>query len=199
MTTGFFWDERCFWHGGGNYALTLPVGGLVQPLAAGGLPENPETKRRLKNLMRRDRPDPRLDDAQRRSGHAATTCCACIPASYPRRSSSSVGCRRRRTGPAHPLRPRRLRDRGAVGGPGQRGALCAVLRGELDNAYALSRPPGHHCLPDWPNGFCLLGQYRHRDRGRAGRRAWRRASPWSTGTCTTATAPRRSSMTATMC
>ena len=37
-----------------------------------------------------------------------------------------------------------------------RGALMAVLQGEADNAYALSRPPGHHCLPDWPNGFCLL-------------------------------------------
>ena len=49
--TAFFWDERCFWHGGGNYAFTLPIGGLVQPLAAGGLPENPETKRRMKNLM----------------------------------------------------------------------------------------------------------------------------------------------------
>ena len=50
MSTGFFWDERCFWHGGGNYAGMLPVGGLVQPLP-GGLPENPETKRRLKNLI----------------------------------------------------------------------------------------------------------------------------------------------------
>ena len=49
--TAFFWDESCFWHSGGNYALTFPVGGLVQPLAAGGLPENPETKRRLKNLL----------------------------------------------------------------------------------------------------------------------------------------------------
>ena len=49
--TGFFHDERCFWHAGGNYAFTLPLGGFVQPLAAGGLPENPETKRRLKNLM----------------------------------------------------------------------------------------------------------------------------------------------------
>ena len=36
------------------------------------------------------------------------------------------------------------------------GALRAVLRGEMDNAYALSRPPGHHALPDFPNGFCLL-------------------------------------------
>ena len=32
----------------------------------------------------------------------------------------------------------------------------AVLKGDLTNAYALSRPPGHHCLPDYPNGFCLL-------------------------------------------
>ena len=37
-----------------------------------------------------------------------------------------------------------------------RTALFAVLEGELDNAYCLTRPPGHHCLPDWPNGFCLL-------------------------------------------
>jgi hypothetical protein len=46
MATGFWWDERCFWHSGGNYAFMSPVGGLVQPLAAGGLPESPETKRR---------------------------------------------------------------------------------------------------------------------------------------------------------
>ena len=51
MATGFYWDERCFWFSGGNYAFTQPVGGLVQPLAAGGIPESPETKRRLKNLM----------------------------------------------------------------------------------------------------------------------------------------------------
>ena len=51
MTTGLYWDERCFWFSGGNYAFTQPVGGLVQPLAAGGIPESPETKRRLKNLI----------------------------------------------------------------------------------------------------------------------------------------------------
>jgi hypothetical protein len=50
MATAFLWDERCFWHGGGSYALTMPVGGLVQPMP-NGLPENPETKRRLKNLV----------------------------------------------------------------------------------------------------------------------------------------------------
>ena len=34
-------------------------------------------------------------------------------------------------------------------------AVEAVLSGELDNAYSLSRPPGHHCLPDQSMGFCF--------------------------------------------
>ena len=35
-------------------------------------------------------------------------------------------------------------------------AVDDVLSGELRNAYSLSRPPGHHCLPDQAMGFCLL-------------------------------------------
>jgi len=35
-------------------------------------------------------------------------------------------------------------------------ALRSVLTGEARNAYSLSRPPGHHCTADFPNGFCLL-------------------------------------------
>jgi acetoin utilization deacetylase AcuC-like enzyme len=31
-----------------------------------------------------------------------------------------------------------------------------VASGAARNAYALSRPPGHHCLPDQAMGFCLL-------------------------------------------
>ncbi len=35
-------------------------------------------------------------------------------------------------------------------------ALDAVLAGQADNAYSLSRPPGHHCLPDQAMGFCFF-------------------------------------------
>ena len=28
--TGFFWHERCFWHGAGNFAFLLPAGGEIQ-------------------------------------------------------------------------------------------------------------------------------------------------------------------------
>ena len=35
-------------------------------------------------------------------------------------------------------------------------AVHDVLSGKVANAYALSRPPGHHCLPDESMGFCFL-------------------------------------------
>jgi acetoin utilization deacetylase AcuC-like enzyme len=36
------------------------------------------------------------------------------------------------------------------------GAVDAVLSGRLDNAYALSLPPGHHALADTGMGFCFF-------------------------------------------
>lgn len=35
-------------------------------------------------------------------------------------------------------------------------ALDAIMKGEVDNAYCLVRPPGHHALPDDAMGFCLF-------------------------------------------
>lgn len=35
-------------------------------------------------------------------------------------------------------------------------AIDALLRGEIDNAYCLVRPPGHHALADKAMGFCLF-------------------------------------------
>ncbi|MDC6641623.1 class II histone deacetylase, partial [Leclercia adecarboxylata] len=36
-------------------------------------------------------------------------------------------------------------------------AVEAVALGEVSNAYALCRPPGHHAEADQGRGFCLLG------------------------------------------
>lgn len=154
LRTGFWWDERCFWHSGGNYAFLAPVSGLVQPLAAGGLPESPETKRRLKNLLEV-------------TGLIRELAVSSAPAAseeellrvHPRDYLSEF---------------KRLSDAGG-GELGERtpfgrggyelaalsaglaiAALRGVLSGEQANAYALSRPPGHHCLPAKPMGFCLL-------------------------------------------
>lgn len=154
MKTGFFWDEKCFWHSGGNYALTMPVGGNVQPFASGGLPEDPETKRRLKNLI----------DV---TGLAKELACqSAAPATemdllrvHPQEYLSAFKKASDNGGGELGLRAPfgmggfeiAQQSAGLV-----KGALFSVLAGDTRNAYALSRPPGHHCLPDDPNGFCLL-------------------------------------------
>ncbi|WP_322864994.1 class II histone deacetylase [Aquicoccus sp. G2-2] len=154
MTTGFFWDEKCFWHGGGAYALTLPLGGFVQPLAAGGLPENPETKRRLKNLM--DVSGLSGDLAMQSAPSATWEDLARVhPETFLTqfKETSDAG------GGELGLRTPFLKggfEIAALSAGLAKSALAQVLSGEIANAYALSRPPGHHCLPDWPNGFCLL-------------------------------------------
>ncbi|MHA6264994.1 class II histone deacetylase [Arenibacterium sp. CAU 1754] len=154
MATGFFWDERCFWHAGGNYAATMQIGGLVQPLAAGGLPENPETKRRLKNLMD---VTGLIGDLDVRSADPASweDLARIHPESYlsefKRLSDAGGGELGQRT----PFATGGFEIAALSTGLAS-AAVAAVLSGDMDNAYALSRPPGHHCLPDFPNGFCLL-------------------------------------------
>lgn len=152
--TGFFYDERCFWHSGGNYAGMVPVGGLVQPLAAGGLPENPETKRRLKNLAE---VTGLMGDLVVRGAAPATRedLLRVHPARYLDAFKAASDAGGGELGLRTPFGPGGYEIATLSAGL-SKAALFAVLEGELDNAYALSRPPGHHCLPDWPNGFCLL-------------------------------------------
>ncbi len=154
MATGFFWDERCFWHSGGNYALTLPVGGLVQPLSAGSLPESPETKRRLKNLMDVTGLSNDLD-LQSAAPASFKDLARVHPKDFLKKfkniSDSGGGDLGLRTPFGHGGYEIATLSAGLA-----RQAVRDVLTGDLQNAYALSRPPGHHCLPAWPNGFCLL-------------------------------------------
>jgi len=109
--TGFFWDERCFWHAGGDFAFTHEA--TWQDLAR----VHPEAfLRKFKEMS----------DA----------------------GGGTLGLRTAFTSGGF--------EQASLSAGLARDALFAVLQGDLDNAYALSRPPGHHCLPDFPNGFCLL-------------------------------------------
>jgi len=154
MTTGFSFDERTLWHTTGEAALFLKPGGWIQPLAAGGHAESPETKRRFKNLL----------DVSGLTRHLAVD-------TAPEATDEAL----RRIHPASYLTEfKRLSDTdgGMLGeetpfgqGSYEIAALSAglaiqamdkVLTGAWQNGYSLSRPPGHHCLPDFPMGFCLL-------------------------------------------
>ena len=154
MATGFFHDERCFWHAGGHYAGLFPVRGLVQPPVAGGLPESPESKRRLLNLLTvtglaREltmASAPAATDEDLRRVHPESYLCAF-------RALSDAGGGE--LGPRAPFLSGGY-EIAALSAGLACAAVEAVMAGRLSNAYALSRPPGHHCLPERPNGFCLL-------------------------------------------
>jgi acetoin utilization deacetylase AcuC-like enzyme len=153
-TTAFFHDERCLWHSTGVHALVMPIGGWVQPPSAGGHAESADSKRRFKSLMDVSGLSERLDVT-----------------SAPLASEDDL----RRVHPDTYLRRfKEVSDAGggdlgeqAPFGPGSyeiaklsvglvNAAVDSVLRGRHRNAYAMSRPPGHHCLPEQSMGFCLL-------------------------------------------
>lgn len=154
MSTGFFWDERTMWHGGGNYAFTVPLGGLVQPLAAGGLPESPETKRRLKNLMD---VTGLTSDLAVTSADAANTeqLLRVHPADYLDAFKQMSDAGGGELGHHAPFAKGGY-ELAALSAGLAVAAVDAVLHGASENAYALTRPPGHHCLATGPMGFCLM-------------------------------------------
>ncbi|MGF1627199.1 MAG: class II histone deacetylase [Alphaproteobacteria bacterium] len=152
--TAFFSDERCFWHSGDRYAFLAPVGGLVQPLAAAGLPENPEGKRRLKNLLEVTGLMRELDVRTAEPATDQDLLRVHTPdyiAAFRELSAKGGGELGQRT----PFGPGGY-EIAALSVGLVKAALLGALAGEFRSAYALARPPGHHCLPHYPMGFCLL-------------------------------------------
>jgi len=155
MTTAFFHDERTLWHlPGGFYATMLPVGRWVQPMAGPGIAETPDSKRRIKSLLDVSGLGAHLDQ------HTAQ------PASEEDllRVHTRDYLQRFQAGSAA-----QGGDMGdlAVYGPGSYeiaqlstglavAAVESVLTGRHANAFALSRPPGHHASRDRGAGFCLF-------------------------------------------
>jgi acetoin utilization deacetylase AcuC-like enzyme len=151
MTTAFVWHEKLMWFDTGTFAGPMPVGGWVQP---GEASENPEAKRRIKNLL----------DACGMTAHMKVV--TPTPA-------SDEDVLRIHT-PAYLEKVKALSGAygGALGksafiGPGgyelallSSGAVIAgvdaVATAAADNAYVMSRPPGHHAEPQTGMGFCIF-------------------------------------------
>ncbi|WP_437882236.1 class II histone deacetylase [Pseudomonas sp. LRF_L74] len=152
--TAFFSDELCFWHSAGMHALVLPVGGWVQPPAAAGFAESPETKRRLKSLL--DVSGLSRNLLLRTASPASEEDLLRVhPASYLERFKALSDAGGGDLGPQAPIGPGTYEIAKLSAGLAI-AAVDAVLSGEADNAYSLSRPPGHHCLADQAMGFCFL-------------------------------------------
>ncbi|MFC3051963.1 class II histone deacetylase [Kordiimonas pumila] len=150
--TGLVWHEIYMWHDTGTHAGVLPAGNPIQP---GTHAENPETKRRFKNLLEvsglydqlvRIDPKPATDEQILR---------AHTPAYINRLKEESALPKGGDAGMLTPFGPGGF-EIAALSAGGVIAAVDAVLDGKADNAYALVRPPGHHAEPDMGKGFCLL-------------------------------------------
>ena len=149
--TGLIWNERFMWHDNGSALGQIPAGGAFQP---GVHLENPETKRRLKNLLDAYDVTPQLS----RLAHTAATRQTLerfhtpdyidLVAHTSQTTGGSVG-QSTIAGPGS-YDIARL----AVGGT--TAAIKDVMAGAVSNAYALTRPPGHHAERDRGRGFCIF-------------------------------------------
>lgn len=152
--TGFYTDERTFWHTGGIQSLVLPVGGWIQPPSAAGFAESPDSKRRFLSLLQVSGLAAKLD-MRTAEPVSRDDLLRIHPASYLdefKRVSETTGGD---LGVSAPFGVGSY-EVAALSAGLAKGAVDAVVSGALGNAFSLSRPPGHHCLPDTPMGFCLL-------------------------------------------
>ena len=155
MTTTFYHDERCLWHSGGEQALFMPVGGYVQPPSATGFAENPETKRRFKNLLEVAGIWPQLR-VRSAAPSAHEDLLRVHTADYLQRLQAMSDAGGGNIAPHFAPFGQGSFEIACLSSGLVKQAVEDVVTGVADRAYALSRPPGHHCLPDAPMGFCLL-------------------------------------------
>ena len=149
--TGFIWHERFMWHHTGAASGSYQVKGDLQP---GVHVENPETKRKLKNLLdayELTRQMQALDfspatDEDLHRFH--------LPDYVARVQAMSDGAGGD-AGEFTPFGPGSA-DIARLSVGGTIAAVAAVADGQVDNAYALTRPPGHHAERDRGRGFCIF-------------------------------------------
>ncbi|MCB2128987.1 MAG: class II histone deacetylase [Rhodobacteraceae bacterium] len=153
MATGLFFDEWCLWHSAGELVMYLPVEGYLQPPASPAS-EGPETKRRIKNLVEVSGLGRHLNwsSAPRASREDLLRV---HPASYLDRFKAMSDDRGGAMEPGTGFAKGGYEIATLSAGLAKAG-IAEVMAGRLANAYVLSRPPGHHCLPDQGMGFCLL-------------------------------------------
>ena len=152
MTTGFVWHELYAWHDTGTGAWVMPAGLTVQPFAH---IESADSKRRIRNILE---VSGLLDDLVQLKPRPATEdeILRLHTREYVERikrmSAESGG----EAGEETPF-GRGSYEIALLAAGGCITAVDAVLDGNVDNAYALVRPPGHHAEKDQGRGFCIFG------------------------------------------
>jgi acetoin utilization deacetylase AcuC-like enzyme len=148
MTTGFHWNELYAWHDTGTGSGFLSTGGLVEPEQHG---ESPATKRRLRNLLD---VTGLLEQTVEIPGRKATReeILRAHDAKYVDRVIAESESGGGDGGELAPFGPGGYEICALSAG----GVIEAVWNGDVDNAYSLNRPPGHHAERGEGRGFCVF-------------------------------------------
>ena len=152
MATGFLYHELYMWHNTPNFAGVIPYGNPVQPYEHA---ENPETKRRFRNLLDVSGLLKQLTlvEAREATDEEILRFHTSDYLEKIRRLNEEYSAE---TGMLTPMSRGSFEiARLAAGGVIE--MADAVLDGKIDNGYALVRPPGHHAIADMGMGFCIFG------------------------------------------
>jgi acetoin utilization deacetylase AcuC-like enzyme len=152
MATGWLSHELYLWHNTWNWAQVFPPGLTVQP---GTHAENPETKRRFRNLLEVSGLLDRLVSLKPRAAtedEIARFHTRDYIARIKRMSAATGGD----AGFLCPFGTGSF-EIALLAAGGTMAAVDAVIERKVDNAYALVRPPGHHATAGGGMGFCLFG------------------------------------------
>lgn len=151
MKTGYIYDESYFWHDNGSGTLYLTSGGYLERDV---FVEDPLTKRRINNLLFRCGLMKSLKQIEPRSATRDEIEYFHTPAYVDnvKELSDTTG------GDAgdHAIVGRGSYEIALLSTGGAIQAVDSVMEGEVDNAYALTRPPGHHAEADFGIGFCIF-------------------------------------------
>ncbi|MCL2398999.1 MAG: class II histone deacetylase [Defluviitaleaceae bacterium] len=149
--TAFVCDEKYFWHDAGSNSLGLPSGGYIQPENA---IENPESKRRIKNLLEASGLYDKLHIIKPYPAKE-------IELQYYHTVEHIKRVKELSKGSGGDCGELTIVGKGSfeialLAAGGTITAVEAVTKEECDNAYALVRPPGHHAVADMGMGFCIF-------------------------------------------
>lgn len=151
MKTGYIYDESYFWHDNGSGTLYLTSGGYLEKDV---FVEDPLTKRRVNNLLFRSK---LMDELHQLKPREATK----EEIEYVHKTSyiDKVKELSDTTGGDagdHAIVGRGSYEIASLSIGGAIRAVDAVMENEVDNVYALTRPPGHHAEADFGIGFCIF-------------------------------------------
>ncbi|MCB1379978.1 MAG: class II histone deacetylase [Alphaproteobacteria bacterium] len=152
MATGFVFHELYMWHNTWNWAQIFAPGLTIQP---GEHAENPETKRRFRNLLEVSGLLDHLVSIKPRYATEDELARFHTREHIARIKEMSAGF----GGDASTLTPFGTGsfEIAQLAAGGTMAAFDAVIEGKVRNAYALVRPPGHHAIAGVGMGFCLFG------------------------------------------